>query len=232
MTSGSGNWIWALAQYLFPFLYVLPSCFFLSFFLIFFIPFCLTLSAFNYCPDTPSAARFLSNVTTGSFLCAKEAHAGLLPVRVHCGTHLFGPPFLLLLLLTPSASLAASSFGLCADGWVGRTGSRRGFVWAEHLSGRGEGIPQPWPPDPGLPSARPCLASPHSQLRPRETEVQLVPEVQMAAWFSINESVTSPGRSAPVLVLMDLQEEASNDAFTVTGKIKILTEFTSDHKKI
>ena len=99
---------------------------------------------------------------------------------IHLQRSLNPPP----LLLLPSAPLVASSFGLCADGWGRQTGSRRGFGRAAPLSGPGESIPQPWPRDPGCTAARPGLAALTSQ--PRETVVQLVHSVQMAAWFNID----------------------------------------------
>lgn len=158
---------------------VRPSFLFFFSSLSFFHPrFCFTRSAFNYRPDTPSAACFLSNVTTGSFLCGEGAHAGLLPVRVHCGTRLFGPPsssssslLLLLLLLPPLGCVQMAEAG----------GPDLGGVLAEQnvspaleRAYRSRDLRTPA-------SLLPAPALPLSQLRPRETEVQLVPEVQMAA---------------------------------------------------
>lgn len=126
----------------------------------------------------------LSNPATGSFLCWKGAHAGLLPAKERCGTRLFGPPSSSSssLLLLPSLLPPPAPVQMVEAGRPDLTGL---LEQAERLSGPGESIPQPWPLDLSFTSARPGFTA--LTTRPRETKVQLVHVVQMATWFNINK---------------------------------------------
>lgn len=150
---------------------------------------CCTVSfaaLFPFCFHSPSVNKPLGVVLypyCGKFPVLKRSPCWIASCQSALWDTFVWAPFFLLLLL-PSAPLAASSFGLCADGWGRQTGSRRVFGRAAPLPSPGESIPQPWPRDPGCSTARPGLTALTSQ--PRETNIQLVHAVQMAPWFNID----------------------------------------------